>query len=83
VRHGIGFEQLAFARQRRLELVEQPRLSGARLSHHGDKLPLPGSRAFKRALHLLKLEIAADELRQPAPRGKLEMPTERPSPTTS
>ena len=77
MRHRVGFEQLALGRQRRLELVEQPRLAGARLRHHRDDLPVPGHRQFERVLHLLKLALAPDERREPAPRGDIEMAAQR------
>jgi hypothetical protein len=78
VRHRVSFERPATGRQRRLEFVEQPRLAGAGLRHHRDDLPVPGSCLFERALQLLKLTLAADEPREAAPRGDIEMAARRP-----
>jgi len=38
---------------------------------------MPVHRLFECALHLLKLTRAPDELRQPAPRGEIEMAAQR------
>src|SRR6266851_5007619 len=73
VRDRIRFEDFAGRRDSRLELVEQPRLAGARLGHHRDHLPVPAYRQLERALQLLKLALAPDELRQTAPRRALKM----------
>ena len=73
MRDRVRLEHLALGRQRRLEFVTEPRFAGPGLRHHRDHLPLSAHRQFERAPHLLEFTLAPDELRQSAPRGKLEM----------
>ena len=78
MRHRVSLQHLTVGRQCRLELIEQPRLAGARLGHDRDDLPVTAPRQFERALHLRKFALAPDELRQPPPRRELEMAPQRP-----
>src|ERR1700674_4050109 len=78
MRHRVGFEHLTRWRDSCLELIDQPRLAGARLGHDRNDLPLPSDRQFERTLQLLKLMLAPHELREPTPRGDIEMAARRP-----
>jgi hypothetical protein len=65
-------------RDEALELINQPGLAGTRVSHHRNDLPMTVGRLRECALQLLKVALAADEFRQPAPRREIEMAAQRP-----
>ena len=54
------------------ELVGQPRLAHARLSHHGDELAVAGRGEVERAAKLGQLGVAADEPAEPARRRRIQ-----------
>lgn len=59
-------------------IIQQPRLTGARLGHYGHDLPVATRRERQRAVYLAQFALAADEGRQPTSRRQLEVAAQRP-----
>src|SRR5262249_23166748 len=78
VRDRIGFEYLARAGNRRLELVEQPRLAVPGFCDHRNNLPVPCHRLFQRVSHLLQFALTPDKPGESASRRQVEMRSQRP-----
>jgi hypothetical protein len=60
-----------------LELVEQPRLPGARFGHRRDDLAVAAHRTLGRRAHRLHLALAPHEFRQPTSRRTLQSSAQR------
>ena len=78
MRDRVGFEHFALAGIVALNSWNSRDLPVPASAITATICPCPLHRQFERALHLLKLALAPDEPRQPAPRRELEVRPQRP-----